>query len=108
MPTPTLQVESFGSFLFFDEHEKLYLRTSKSEGPRPPGPHGEDWGGPNADPGLRDLQWHSYTYWRLREGVLGPHRLIIGLVEDPDRCTSFPIDGQEFERLGGWLDGQSM
>lgn len=106
MPTPTLQVESFGSFLFFCESEKLYLRSPKGEGPRLPGPNGEDWGGPDADPGLRDLQWHSYRYWRVHEGTLGPHRLIIGLVEDPDRCTSFPIDGQEFDRLRELVDGQ--
>lgn len=100
MPRPTLQVESFGSFLFFDEHEKVYLRSPKGEGPRSPGPNGEDWGGPSADPELRDLIWHAYTNWWLRDGFWGgPPRLLIGLSYDDNRCTSFPLTDEEYARL---------
>lgn len=101
MPTATLQVETYGSHLFIDEFDKVYLRVPKTEGPRAPGPHGEDWGGPGADPGLQDLTWHPYTMWRLREGLLDvvPHRLIIGLGYDETRCTSFPLPEHEFHRL---------
>lgn len=99
-----MQVETFGSIVMLDESEMMYLRVPKTEGPRLPGPHGEDWGGPNASPGLRDLVWHPYLSWHLRPGYFWPDRLVIAIPEPEGFCTSFPIADDEYARLLDLVD----
>lgn len=74
-----MQVESYGSVWLFDETEMHYCRVPKSEGPRLPGPNGEDWGGPGAQPGMQDLVWHPYVEigYRAQPSDKWPYRLVI-------------------------------
>lgn len=72
---PTVVVETYGSTWAFDEHNLVYRRAPKVEGPRPPGPNGEDWGGPGAAPGMQDFMWHPYSSFEIDQfyNDHGPH-----------------------------------
>ena len=55
-----LEIETLGSFWFFNEKEKLYLRAPKHEGSR----LNPAWGDKRAGI-LQDLVWHPYHNWCL-------------------------------------------
>jgi hypothetical protein len=64
---PTSMVDTLGSVWYFDDDAKVYIRTPKMEGPRLPGPNGEDWGGPSAEPGLQDQVEHPFESWTIED-----------------------------------------
>ena len=76
------RIESNGSLWWIDDEAMEYLRCPKVEGPRPPGPGGQDWGGPGAGP-LEDLKWHPMQWWAVDENYLR-----IG--HDDTRCITAP------------------
>lgn len=59
-----VRVVSDGSVWIIDDDLSRYCRMPKREGPRAPGPNGEDWGGPDAGE-LEDLKWHPMVRWEL-------------------------------------------
>jgi hypothetical protein len=93
MPRPSQRIESYGSVWLIDEDELVYLRLPKVEGPRPPGPNGEDWGGPGAGP-LEDLHWLPFESWQVHGGSM---RLFIHLGDG--RNVSAPLGFREYDRL---------
>lgn len=82
------RIETKGSFVFLDEDAMEYMRLPKSEGPRQ-SPPGEDWGGPNADPGLQDMVWHSFTKWEIRN--VGFWEKLVIWLDDEEHVTTYPI-----------------
>lgn len=60
----TSVVETSGSVWYFDDEEGLYVRVPLNEGPRPPGPNGEDWGGPGAG-WMQDGVPHNLVSWKI-------------------------------------------
>jgi hypothetical protein len=59
------RVESRGSFWWFNEATKHYLRTPKEEAPRLP-----EW----SKGALADLSWHQYEAWFIAHEPFGVHR----------------------------------
>lgn len=80
-----MRVESLGSVWFLDDDAHEYLRMPKTEGPRPKGPNGEDWGGPDAGH-LQDLIWQPMVSWSISEHG----RLRIVVDEDSGLMVSAP------------------
>ena len=60
----TAKVETNGSYWWFDEAGREYLRSPKVEAPRE-----NEWGGPAAG-ALQDLVWHPYESWELFVGAV--------------------------------------
>ncbi len=79
MKTGARKIETNGSFWFFDEVNRKYLRMPKQEGPR----ERPEWGDERAGL-LQDLVWHDYADWKVVHG-----RLIISF-EDHDRVVKAP------------------
>lgn len=98
MFNPTSCVETLGSWWYFDDEAKLYVRAPKSEGPRPRGPNGEDWGGVHAEPGLQDNVRHSFTSWKTTDNETCPYS-----VRGCEHCPHLLIEGEDF--LGPRLIG---
>lgn len=67
MIRPTTVIDTLGSVWHIDDDTKVYVRTPKNEGPRAPGPEGQDWGGPGAEPGLQDQVEHPFESWEIVE-----------------------------------------
>lgn len=85
-----VRVETLGSIWFIDEIEGEYIRMPREEGPRRPGPNGEDWGGADADPGLQDLVWHKQYGWEIRPGE-AISRLVIFTDPEHEYVVTAPL-----------------
>jgi hypothetical protein len=83
------RIETLGSVWFLDEDGSEYIRLPKTEGPRSPGPNGEDWGGVDAGE-LQDLVWHPMFGWEIRSG-LAFDRLIIFVDQEHEFVVSAPM-----------------
>lgn len=70
-----VKVETNGSFWWFDDLAREYFRHPKVEGPRPPGPNGEDWGAGPDSGALQDGVWHPYESYTVDEWYL---RIFVG------------------------------
>lgn len=79
MKPGALKIETNGSFWFFDEVNRKYLRMPKQEGPR----ERPEWGDERAGR-LQDLYWHDYDRWEVINGKLIIH------FEDDDRVVFAP------------------
>ncbi len=81
-----VKVESKGSFWWFDERAREYLRLPKQEGPR----EKAEWSDQRAG-ALQDAVWHPYESWELLPEVTTRDLLIAQSIGETPEPTGFQL-----------------